>query len=48
VKVVEYATDGFDITVTRTVRAGGAVLLRNTWVSHYARVNGLTLVGTRR
>lgn len=47
VKVVEYPTDGFDITVTRTVRKGGKVILSNTWISHYARVDGLTLIGVR-
>ncbi len=48
VRVVEYATDGFDITVTRTVREGSTVLHRNTWFSHYAKVDGLTLIGARR
>ncbi len=46
VQVLEYPTDGFDVTVTRTVREGGEVILSTTWLSHYARVDGLTLVGT--
>ena len=48
VRVVEYPDDGFDITVTRSVREGGKLLYTNTWNSHYARVNGLTLIGVKR
>ena len=48
VQVLEYPTDGFDVTVTRTVREHGEVILSNTWFSHYARVDGLTLIGTGR
>jgi vancomycin resistance protein YoaR len=48
VKVVEYPDDGFDITVVRTVWEKGARIHQNTWVSHYARVDGLTLIGARR
>jgi len=47
VKVVEYATDGFDITVVRSVREGGKLIRKDTWFSHYARVDGLTLIGVR-
>jgi len=47
VKVVEYPTDGFDITVTRQVWQGGELIRKNVWVSHYARVDGLTLIGAR-
>jgi hypothetical protein len=48
VRVVEYPDDGFDITVTRTVGEGGKRLYTNVWNSHYARVNGLTLIGVKR
>jgi hypothetical protein len=47
VKVVEYPTDGFDITVTRQVWQRGELIRKNVWVSHYARVDGLTLIGAR-
>jgi vancomycin resistance protein YoaR len=47
VKVVEVPTDGFDVTVTRQVWQGGELIRRNVWVSNYARVDGLTLVGAR-
>ena len=47
VKVVEYPDNGFDVTVTRSVRENGKLIRANTWVSHYARVNGLTLIGVR-
>ncbi len=47
VKVVEYPDNGFDVTVTRSVRENGKLIWANTWVSHYARVNGLTLIGVR-
>ena len=45
VKVVEYADDGFDVSVTRTVSENGGVIHSNTWASHYAQVNGLKLIG---
>jgi vancomycin resistance protein YoaR len=48
VRVLEYPTDGFDITVSRSVWEGGKKILANTWISHYAKVDGLTLIGTRR
>ena len=40
-------TDGFAVTVTRQVYQGGDLIRTNTWISNYARVNGLTLVGAR-
>jgi vancomycin resistance protein YoaR len=44
---VEYPASGFDAWVTRTVYAAdGHILHRETYFSHYARVNGLTLIGT--
>ena len=49
VEVVECcAVDGFDITVSRTVREGGTVIHRDTWVSHYKTVDALTLIGAKR
>ena len=43
---VEYAADGQDVWVTRTVRdATGAIVHQETYYSHYARVIGLILVG---
>jgi hypothetical protein len=45
VKVVEYADDGFDVSVTRTVSENGGIIHSDTWVSHYAQVNGLKLIG---
>jgi hypothetical protein len=44
-KVVEYPVDGFNVTVTRTVSENGKVIHKDTWVSRYARVNGLTQIG---
>ncbi len=42
----EYAHDGFDATVTRTVYdASGAVIHADTYFSAYGVVNGVTLVG---
>jgi vancomycin resistance protein YoaR len=42
----EYAHDGFDATVTRTVYdASGAVIHSDTYFSAYGVVNGVTLVG---
>ncbi len=46
-QVVEYPVDGFSVTVTRQVYEGGSLIRTNTWISNYARVNGLTLVGAR-
>jgi len=43
---VEYPHDGFQATVTRTVRApDGSIVHQNTWFSDYRAVNGITLVG---
>lgn len=45
---IEYAVDGMDVSVTRTVRdASGTVIHTDTYVSHYARMTGITLIGTR-
>jgi vancomycin resistance protein YoaR len=45
---VEWPVDGKDVSITRTVRsAGGAVIHRDVFVSHYHRMVGVTLVGTR-
>ncbi len=46
VRQVEYAADGQDVWVTRTVTdASGKVLHKDTWYSHYARMIGVVLVG---
>jgi vancomycin resistance protein YoaR len=46
VNQVEYASNGFDAWVTRTVTdASGAVIHQETFYSHYATVNGLIEVG---
>ncbi|HEX9044824.1 MAG TPA: VanW family protein [Candidatus Limnocylindrales bacterium] len=43
---VEWPVDGKDVWVTRTVRdASGAVVHTETYYSHYARVDGIILVG---
>jgi vancomycin resistance protein YoaR len=43
---VEYPVDGFQVSVTRTVRdKKGKVIHRDTWFSNYARITGITLVG---
>jgi vancomycin resistance protein YoaR len=43
----EYPVDGKDVAVTRTVRsADGRVIHRDTFVSNYHRMVGITLVGT--
>ncbi len=43
---VEFASNGFDAWVTRTVTdSTGKVIHRETYYSHYATVNGLLLVG---
>jgi vancomycin resistance protein YoaR len=45
-KRIEYPVDGKDVVVTRTVRdARGRVIDRDTFVSHYHRMVGITLVG---
>jgi vancomycin resistance protein YoaR len=45
-KRIEYPVDGKDVVVTRTVRdARGRVINRDTFVSHYHRMVGITLVG---
>jgi vancomycin resistance protein YoaR len=45
-KRIEYPVDGFQVSVTRTVRdRSGKVLHRDTWFSNYARITGITLVG---
>jgi len=45
-KRIEYPVDGFQVSVTRTVRdRGGKVIHRDTWFSNYARITGITLVG---
>lgn len=45
---VEYATDGFDAWVTRTVTdATGKVIHEETFYSHYARVDGLLEIGVK-
>jgi vancomycin resistance protein YoaR len=44
---LEVPTDGKDVLVIRTVRdASGQVVHRDRFVSHYARVDGLVLIGT--
>jgi vancomycin resistance protein YoaR len=44
---VEWAVDGKDVWVTRTVRdASGRIIHRETYFSHYHRMIGLTLIGT--
>jgi vancomycin resistance protein YoaR len=45
-KRIEWPVDGKDVWVTRTVRDGnGRVVHRETFVSHYHRMVGVTLVG---
>jgi vancomycin resistance protein YoaR len=45
-KRIEYPVDGFQVSVTRTVRdRSGKVIHRDTWFSNYARIIGITLVG---
>ena len=44
---IEWPVDGKDVSITRTVRnAGGAVIHRDVFVSHYHRMVGITRVGT--
>ncbi len=43
---IEWAVDGMDVAVTRTVRgAGGQVIHHDTFYSHYHRMIGITLIG---
>ena len=43
---IEWGADGMDVAVTRTVRgADGHVIHRDTFVSHYHRMIGITMVG---
>jgi vancomycin resistance protein YoaR len=45
-KRIEWPVDGKDVWVTRTVRdANGSIVHRETFVSHYHRMVGVTLVG---
>jgi vancomycin resistance protein YoaR len=45
-KRIEYPVNGFQVSVTRTVRdRAGKVVHRDTWFSNYARITGITLVG---
>ena len=44
---IEWPVDGKDVSVTRTVtNADGRVVHRDTFVSHYHRMVGITLVGS--
>ena len=44
--IAEYATDGFDTTVTRVVTdSSGTVIHDDTWHSHYTAVNGQVQIG---
>ena len=44
--IAEYATDGFDTTVTRVVTdSTGTVIHKDTWASHYSVVNGQVQIG---
>ena len=43
---IEWPVDGKDVSVSRTVRdSSGQVVHRDTLVSHYHRMIGITLVG---
>jgi vancomycin resistance protein YoaR len=45
-KRIEYPVDGKDVSVTRTVRdAKGRIVHRDTFISHYHRMVGITLIG---
>jgi hypothetical protein len=45
-KRTEYPVDGKDVSVTRTVRdSAGRVIHRDTFISNYHRMVGITLVG---
>jgi vancomycin resistance protein YoaR len=44
--IAEYATDGFDTSVTRVVTdSSGTVIHKDTWTSHYSVVNGQVQIG---
>ncbi len=43
---IEWPVDGMNVSVTRTVREAGRVVHRDTFVSHYHRMVGITLVGS--
>jgi len=43
---IEWPVDGKDVWVTRTVRdSNGRIIHRETYVSHYHRMVGITLIG---
>jgi hypothetical protein len=45
-KRIEYPVDGKHVAVTRTVRdSAGRVIHRDTFVSNYHRMVGITLIG---
>ena len=45
-KRIEYPTNGFQVTATRTVRdRNGKVIRRDSYFSNYATITGVTLVG---
>jgi len=45
---IEWPVDGKDVSITRTVRdGGGRIVHRDVFVSHYHRMVGIMLVGTR-
>ncbi len=41
----EYPSNRMDVSVTRTVRKGGRIIHRDTWISHYVLWNGVIQVG---
>ena len=44
---IEWPVDGMDVSITRTVReSNGRIVNRDTFVSHYHRMVGITLVGS--
>lgn len=43
---IEHPVDGMKVWVTRTVTENGRVIHRETYYSNYARITGVTLVGT--
>ena len=44
--LVEFVVDGFDASVTRTVKdAAGNVIHSDTWISNYKTIDGLQMVG---
>jgi vancomycin resistance protein YoaR len=45
-KRIEYPVNGFQVSVTRTVRdRAGKTVHRDTWFSNYARITGIVLIG---